>query len=292
MIGRRDFLRFIGVGIVSGMANPLLARACKDEAMSNHAMISNSLKYLPSGIKPLDEKTGGFSAGSLTIIAGRPSMGKTALALKIAKHAGKDLDIPVGIFSLEQSGNELLNRMASSEANVDSLALRRGFVTETDMIKLSTVKRKYADIPIFIKDTANISLNQLREEIKQLKTKYDVRLIIVDYLQLINYRDNVNDWKSFMPKVTRALKEVATELKISIILLSQLPHWIEDRTPPVPELNDLKYYGNIAGDTDNIMFLYRKYIYSKTSGSRQQKEVEIIIAKSHNGSTGIIKTTF
>lgn len=247
---------------------------------------------VPSGFKELDELTTGLQKSDLIIIGGRPSMGKTAFSLNIAQHVGVDLNEPVAVFSLEMSKEQLAFRMLCSEAMVDSNNIRKGFIRKDDWHKLTSAAGKLAQAPIFIDDSSAISVLEMRAKARRLKVEHGLSLIIVDYLQLMRGRGNVERREQEISEISRSLKGLAKELRVPVIALSQLNRGVETRTGnKKPTLADLRESGAIEQDADVIIFLYRDEVYNRDSNDNKGK-AEIIIAKQRNGPTGSINLAF
>ena len=245
---------------------------------------------IPSGFKDLDRKTAGFQNADLIIVAGRPSMGKTALCLNIAQHAAIMAKIPTAIFSLEMSKEQLAIRMLCSEARVDSARLRSGFLSESDWPKLTMAAGALSDAPIFIDDSAAISVLELRAKARRLKADRGLGLVIVDYLQLMRGRSSAERREQEISEISRSLKALAKELNIPVIAISQLSRKAEDRPGRRPQLSDLRESGAIEQDADVIIFIYRDEVYNPDSDQRGQAEV--IIGKQRNGPTGKVDLSF
>jgi replicative DNA helicase len=245
---------------------------------------------VPSGFKDLDRKTAGFQNAELIIVAGRPSMGKTALCLNIAQHAAIATKIPTAIFSLEMSKEQLAIRMLCSEARVDSARLRSGFLSESDWPKLTMAAGALSDAPIFIDDSAAISVLELRAKARRLKADRGLGLVIVDYLQLMRGRSGAERREQEISEISRSLKALAKELNIPVIAISQLSRKAEDRPGRRPQLSDLRESGAIEQDADVIIFIYRDEVYNPDSD--QRGTAEIIIGKQRNGPTGKADLSF
>lgn len=246
---------------------------------------------VPSGFHDLDELTTGFQHGDLVIVGGRPSMGKTALALNIAQHVGVELGEPVAIFSLEMSKRQLALRMLCSEAMVDSNRVRKGFIRKEDWHKLTSAAGKLAEAPIFIDDSSGISVLEMRAKARRLKMEHGLSLVIVDYLQLMKGKGNFERREQEISEISRALKGLAKELEVPVIALSQLNRGVEQRHDKRPTLADLRESGAIEQDADVILFLYRDEVYNKNSNDNRGK-AEIIIAKQRNGPTATVNLTY
>lgn len=245
---------------------------------------------VPSGFIELDTITSGFHPSDLIIIAGRPSMGKSSFALNIAQHASSKEKIPVGIFSLEMSKEQLVHRVLCAEARVDAHKLRTGYLGETDWPKLTTAAGVLAEAPIYIDDTPAISILEIRAKSRRLKAKYNIGLVVIDYLQLVQGRMQVDNRQQEISEISRSLKSLARELNIPVIALSQLSREVEKRGDRKPQLSDLRESGAIEQDADLVAFVYREEYYKPTP--ENEGIAEIIIGKQRNGPVGTIKLAF
>jgi replicative DNA helicase len=247
---------------------------------------------VPTGFEKIDDLTSGLQNSDLIIIAGRPSMGKTAFALNIAQFASLESQIPVAVFSLEMSKEQLVFRLLASEAKVDSQRLRKGFLGETDWPKLTTAAGRLSEAPLFIDDTPAITVLEMKAKSRRLKADQGLGLIVVDYIQLMrggSYRDSREQEIS---EISRSLKALAKELKVPVIALSQLNRKVEDRTNRRPQMADLRESGAIEQDADVIAFIYRDEVYNKSDDNPEKGIAEIIIGKQRNGPTGTVKLAF
>lgn len=249
---------------------------------------------VPTGFSDLDMKTAGFQPSELIIIAGRPGMGKTAFALNIARNAAIDERIPVGIFSLEMSKEQVVQRLLSSEAEVDSNRIRTGWLRESDWPKLTNAAGHLSEAPIFIDDSATISAIELRAKARRLKAEHNIGMVVIDYLQLISGRSRSENRQQEVSEICRSLKAMAKELKVPVVALSQLARRTEERERP--QLSDLRESGAIEQDSDVVIFLYRPGYYQvrKAGGSDPERDTktEVIIAKQRNGPTGTVEMAF
>lgn len=248
---------------------------------------------VPTGFIDLDEMTAGFQGGDLIIVAGRPSMGKTAFALNIGQnaaiHAGKPY--PVAIFSLEMSKESLVTRLLCSEARIDASRLRTGHLIESDWEKLARGAGKLHEAKIFIDDTPAISVLEMRAKCRRMKAEHDIGLIMVDYLQLMRGSSNPESRQQEISEISRSLKALAKELNVPVVALSQLNRGLESRTDKRPMMSDLRESGAIEQDADVIMFVYRAEVYDKENEELKGK-AEIIIGKQRNGPIGIVDLAF
>ncbi len=249
-----------------------------------------SVTGVPSGLRELDKLTSGFQPGELIIVAGRPSMGKTALALSFARNAAIDYKIPVGIFSLEMSNDALAMRLLTAESRVDSHLVRSGILPKEQWRNLSMSVGNLADAPIFLDDTPAMGITELRAKSRRLKSEKDVKLLVVDYLQLMKGPQNVESRQQEISQISQSLKALAKEINVPVLALSQLSRAPEARSDHRPVLSDLRESGAIEQDADLVMFLYRKWVYSRDD--EDKRKAEIIISKQRNGPTGTINATF
>lgn len=238
----------------------------------------------------LDKLTAGFQPSDLIIIAGRPSMGKTALALNIARNAALKSEVPVGFFSLEMSKEQLAMRLLCSEAMVDSHKIRTGFLSQQECAKMLTAAGDFMDVPLYIDDTPAISSLELRAKARRMKADRGLGLIVVDYLQLMRSRDGAERREQEISEISRSLKALAKELNVPVIALSQLNRKVEERHDKRPQLSDLRESGAIEQDADVIAFVYRDEVYNPST--TEKNVAEIIVGKQRNGPTGRIKLAY
>ena len=249
-----------------------------------------SVTGIPTGFKKLDERTSGFQNSDLIIVAGRPSMGKTAFCLNIARNAAVDYAIPVGIFSLEMSNTQLAMRMLCSEARVDSHKVRTGRLSDNEWPKLSTSVGRLAEAPIYIDDTPALNVLEIRAKARRLKAERKIGMVVIDYLQLVKGPKSSESRQVEISLISQALKALAKELNIPVVALSQLSRAVESRGGDRrPILSDLRESGAIEQDADVVMFIYRPEMYGPTEDSGI---AEIIIAKQRNGPTDTVKVHF
>jgi replicative DNA helicase len=251
---------------------------------------------VPSGFADLDELTSGFQASDLVILAARPSMGKTALCLNIAQHAAIDHQVPVAFFSLEMSKESLVQRLLTSEAMVDAQRLRKGLLRDEDYGRLARAAGFLNTAPIFIDDSAGITLLEMRSKARRLKVDVGLGMIIVDYLQLIN-GPNAENRQQEISQISRSLKALAKELAVPVLALSQLSRAPEQRTGESkrPQLSDLRESGAIEQDADIVMFIFRPEVYEgpkDKDGNSLEGRAELIIGKQRNGPIGTVNLYF
>jgi replicative DNA helicase len=247
---------------------------------------------VPSGFKELDRMTAGFQPSDLIIIAGRPSMGKTAFCLDVAEYAAIDNKIPIAIFSLEMSKEQLVIRMLCSQAHVEGTRLRTGYLNESDWPKLTIAAGSLSESPIYIDDTAALSVLELRAKARRLKSDHGLGMVIVDYLQLMKGRSRVESRQQEISEISRSLKALAKELNIPVIAVSQLSRKTEERTGNRPQLSDLRESGAIEQDADLILFIYRDEVYNRSEDNPNRGKAEVIIGKQRNGPIGKIDLAF
>jgi replicative DNA helicase len=251
---------------------------------------SGVLTGVPSGLYDIDDKLSGFQNSDLIIIAGRPSMGKTALALSLARNAAIEYGHKVGLFSLEMSNQQLVERLITAEARIDSHLVRTGRLPKNEWKKLSRVAEPLSKAEIYIDDSAGLNIMELRAKARQLKAEKDIDIFYVDYLQLLNAGSRSESRQQEISYISRSLKALAKELNVPIVVLSQLSRAVESRTDHRPIMSDLRESGAIEQDADVILFVYRKFVYSKDEEDFGKGEV--IIAKHRNGPTGTVSVTF
>ncbi|WP_172600106.1 replicative DNA helicase [Sulfuricystis multivorans] len=246
---------------------------------------------LASGFHDLDRLTSGFQPGDMIVVAGRPSMGKTAFALNIAEHVGVELRQPVAIFSLEMSGPQLAMRFLSSVGRLDQTKIRTGKLTDEDWEKMSVALGKLHEAPIHIDETGAINASDLRARARRLHRQFGrLGLIVIDYLQLMtSIRDNENR-ATEISEISRSIKALAKELQVPVIALSQLSRKVEERNDKRPLMSDLRESGAIEQDADIILMMYREEYYKPDT--TEKGVAEVIIGKHRNGPTGVVKLTF
>jgi replicative DNA helicase len=246
---------------------------------------------VPSGFNDLDAKTGGFQKSDLIIIAARPGVGKTSLTLGIAQHASIQYKIPVAIFSLEMSEQQLVTRLLCSEASVDSYRLRTGLLKDAEWPRIAQAMGALSEAPIYIDDSPNVSVMEMRTKARRLKSANNLGLIIVDYLQLMQGRNQENRVQE-VSDISRSLKSLARELQIPVIACSQLSREPEKRLDHRPQLSDLRESGTLEQDSDLVLFIYRERFYNDNVAEDRRNIAEIIIAKHRNGPTGKLELMF
>ena len=246
---------------------------------------------VPTGYSELDKMTSGLQSSDLIILAGRPSMGKTAFAMNIAQHAALMERTGVAIFSLEMSKEQLTMRLLSSVGRIDSQRIRTGKLQNEDWPKLTRAVGMLTDAPIYIDDTPAISILDMRAKLRRLAAKADIGLVLVDYLQLMRGRTTENRTQE-ISEISRSLKAIAKEHDVPVLALSQLNRGLESRTDKRPMMADLRESGAIEQDADIICFIYRDEVYNKSEDNPQKGLAEIIIGKQRNGPTGTVQLYF
>ena len=261
------------------------------ESFTNLEKLYNQKQHVtgvPTQFYDLDDKTAGLHGSELILVAARPAMGKTAFALNIATNAALRANVPVAIFSLEMSKDQLVNRMLCSEAMVDSNKVRTGKLDEEDWTKLAEAIGPLSEAGVYIDDTPGISVMEIRTKCRKLKMEKNIGLVVIDYLQLISGSNKRNGSREQeISEISRSLEVLAKELNVPVIALSQLSRAVEQRDDHRPMLSDLRESGAIEQDADIVMFLYRDDYYNKESAEKDIAEV--IIAKQRGGSTGTVK---
>ena len=253
---------------------------------------------LGTGFQELDRLTGGLQPAEMTVFAGRPSMGKTALAMNIAERIAIDLKKPVAFFSLEMSADTLIERLLCSRAKIDIQKLRDGFLRERDFAALTWTASQLADSPLYIDDSASLSIAELRARARRIKSRHDVQLLVIDYLQLLRAvsRKAQENRQIEISEISAGIKALAKELKIPVIVLAQLNRQPEARLKEGgrPRLSDLRESGSIEQDADVVGLLYRAECYETDEEARVEKagQAELILAKHRNGPTGEVPLIF
>jgi replicative DNA helicase len=244
----------------------------------------------PTGFNDIDEITGGFQPGNLIVLAARPSMGKSALVTNIAENASVEYGKPVALFSLEMSETELAQRFIASQAKLNGDDLRKGRVRTDRWPKVVKATEKLAASPLYIDDSSDLGILDLRAKARRLHSRSPLGLVIVDYLQLMRPENNSDSRVEQIGQISRGLKMLARELRIPVIAVSQLSRAVESRPDKKPLLSDLRESGQIEQDADLVMFIYRDEYYNEDSD--QQGLAEVILAKHRNGPTDAVKLSF
>ncbi len=271
----------------------LMSRAVQElQERKNH---KDGLTGVPSGFTKLDRILSGWQKSDLVIIAARPGMGKTAFVVSALRNASVDFNFPVAIFSLEMASLQLVNRLISAEAELESEKIKRGNLADFEWAQLVHKTNRLSAAPIFIDDTPALSILELRAKCRRLKAEHNIQLIVIDYLQLMK-GDSQGNREQEIASISRALKGIAKELEVPVIALSQLSRGVETRGGDKrPQLSDLRESGSIEQDADIVMFLYRPEYYKITQdeeGLPTQGMAEVIVAKHRNGSLDTVKLKF
>jgi replicative DNA helicase len=248
------------------------------------------LTGISSGFPALDRMTSGFQRSDLIIVAARPSVGKTAFALNIAQNVGVRTGETVAIFSLEMSASQLVQRMICAEGNVDATRLRNGQLEGDDWERLTMAISSLSEAKIFIDDSPAVTVSDIRAKCRRLKREKGLGMIVIDYLQLIHGRGRGDNRQQEVSEISRTLKQIARELEVPVIALSQLSRGVEQRQDKRPMMSDLRESGSIEQDADIVSFLYRDDYYDKES--EKQNIIEVIIAKQRNGPVGTVELYF
>jgi len=251
---------------------------------------AGKLSGIASGFNDLDNILSGFKNNDFIVIAGRPSMGKTALALNFARNIASETKYKVGFFSLEMSSDQLVERLITSEAKIDGNLVRTGRLPKNDWKKISSAANDLSQSNIYIDDSADLNIMELRAKARQLKAEKDIDVLFVDYIQLLNAPGRQESRQQEISYISRSLKALAKELSIPVISLSQLSRAVESRTDHRPIMSDLRESGAIEQDADVVLFIYRKVVYSKNE--EDEGLGELIVAKHRNGPTGTVKVSF
>lgn len=260
------------------------------ETIDNLYQKKTNVTGIPTGFTKFDVMTAGLQPSDLIVVAGRPSMGKSSLALGMVEHAAVNDGLPVAVFSLEMSKEQLVQRLLCSHARVDIHKVRTGFLSQSDWPRLTNAAGKLSEAPIFIDDTAGISVLELRAKARRLKSQHDIKLILVDYLQLMQGSAGSDSRQQEISDISRSLKALARELNVPLIAVSQLSRAVESRTDHRPQLSDLRESGAIEQDADLVVLLLREEYYHLSEDNKGK--AELIIAKQRNGPVGSMELTF
>jgi replicative DNA helicase len=240
---------------------------------------------IPSGLGDLDRLTSGFQPSDLIVLAARPSVGKTSLGLNVARNVALKADLPVLVFSLEMSKEQVAQRLLCSEAALPSQKLRNGFLNEEEWRRLSSALGRLGEAKIFIDDTPSISVMEVRTKCRRLQAEHGLGLVIVDYMQLMRPSKKAENRQQEISEISRSLKGLARELNVPVVALSQLSRAVEQRQKQIPQLSDLRESGAIEQDADIVMFLY-------SDPEDPENTIQLIVAKQRNGPTGMIRLFF
>jgi replicative DNA helicase len=285
----------------------LAERRLEGNAQPVKAILKNTFEYIErlyerkehitgvaTGFEKLDKETSGFQPSDFIIIAGRPSMGKTAFALNIAQYVGGVVGGKVLVLSLEMSAQQLVQRMLCSEAKVDSQAVRTGFLNSSDWHRLTAAAGRLSEAGIYIDDSAGLSVLEARAKARRMKAEHGLNLLVIDYLQLMRGRASQENRQQEISEISRSLKALAKELNIPVVALSQLSRAVETRAQRDfrPQLSDLRESGALEQDADVILFLYRQSVYKDDVPPDEANLAEVIIGKQRNGPIGTVKVVF
>lgn len=267
------------------------------EAYDNIELLSNregDITGLPTGFKELDRMTAGFQRNDLIIVAARPSVGKTAFALNIAQNTAIKTNETVAIFSLEMGASQLINRMLCAEGNIDAQNMRTGKLNDEEWRKLALAISTLSSTNIFIDDSPGIRVNEIRSKCRRLKQEHGLGMIVIDYLQLIQGSGigGGENRQQEVSEISRTLKQLARELEVPVIALSQLSRGVEQRQDKRPMMSDIRESGSIEQDADIVAFLYREDYYDREAAEEDNGTIEIIIAKQRNGPVGTVQLAF
>lgn len=270
---------------------PLLTQVMERIDMLYHRESQSNVTGVPTGYHDLDDRTSGLQEGDLVIVAGRPSMGKTAFALNIAEHVAVENRLPVAVFSMEMAGTQLAMRLLGSVGRLDQHKLRTGKLTDEDWNRLANAVGRLNDTPIHIDETPALNPLEVRARSRRLHRQYGkLGLIVVDYLQLMQSSTQGENRATEISEISRSLKALAKELRVPVIALSQLNRSLEQRPNKRPVMSDLRESGAIEQDADLILFIYRDEVYNE--GTAEKGVAEIIIGKQRNGPIGTVRLTF
>lgn len=259
------------------------------EAIEKRYQTKDTYTGVPSGFNSLDDMTSGFQKQEMVIIGARPSVGKTAFALTLASNAAIKQKISTGFFTLEMSAESLMQRIIAAEARIESGRIRSGFLKNSDFHLLTDAAGRIYDSPLYIDDTPNITLLELRAQARRMKTKHDVKIIFIDYIGLISSENNKIPKHEQVSEISKSLKALARELDIPVIVLSQVGRQSEGKAPG---LADIRESGSIEQDADMVMFLHRERHTDSDDGPPDSIETELIIAKQRNGPVGTVRMAF
>ncbi len=286
---------------ISQKSRPQSFTPIKDELNAAYERIEKlhqgerGLRGITTGFDELDGYLSGLQRSDLIILGARPSLGKTALCLDIARNAAMKTQVPVGIFSLEMSRDQVIDRLIAAEAQVALWKLRTGRLSKDDEIEFELIREaldRLSRTPIFIDDTPSANIIQIRSMARRLQAEHGLGLLVVDYLQLIHPRNSIENMVQAMTEVSRGLKGLARELEVPILAAAQLSRAVEQRDVRIPRLSDLRESGSLEQDADVVMFIYRKDRDKMESSEEEQNTAEIIIAKHRNGPLASVRLKF
>lgn len=292
LIDRAEQMIFdIGQAHVEGMIFPFKDIIHKSmETIDQLYQRKEHVTGLATGFREFDIKTAGLQPSDLIIVAGRPSMGKSAFVCVLCEHIGVVLKKPIGFFSLEMSKEQLVQRMLCSHAKVDAQKVRTGYLSHQDWPKLTSAAGRLSEAGIYIDDTPAQTVMEIRAKARRLKMQHDIQMVVVDYLQLMQGSARSENRQQEISEISRSLKALAREIKVPVVAVSQLSRAVESRTGNRPQLSDLRESGAIEQDADLVVFLFREEYYNPTEENRNKAEA--IIAKQRNGPTGVVELLF
>jgi replicative DNA helicase len=260
------------------------------DEIEHAAGTSGEMLGVPTGFTDLDELTNGLHPGQMVIVAARPAVGKSTLALDIARSAAIKHELATVVFSLEMSRTEITMRLLSAESEIPLQHMRKGTMRDQDWARIAETQGRIHGAPLFIDDSPNMSLMEIRAKCRRLKQRHNLKLVIVDYLQLMSSGKRVESRQQEVAEFSRALKLLAKELEVPVIALSQLNRGPEQRTDKKPQMSDLRESGSIEQDADVVILLHRESMYERESP--REGEADVIVAKHRNGPTDTITVAF
>jgi replicative DNA helicase len=278
--------------VKSGLVNPAGILESYEGGLNAFLDPSKRIQGVSTGFAKFDEMTGGMHGGDLVILAARPSMGKTALALNMAQHVALKLKQTVAVFSLEMSKESLLTRMLCATARVDSAKFRAGYLTQDERRKLQLALHELVESPLYIDDTPGLNLMDMHAKLRRLQSEHKLSMVVVDYLQLMSSRGRVENRNQEVSALSRGLKLMAKELNVPMVVLSQLSRAVESRQGDHrPQLSDLRESGSIEQDADVVGFIFREEVYNRDREDLRGL-AELIISKQRNGPVGTVNLVF
>ena len=262
------------------------------KSVANIQRSGKCITGIPTGFGRVDDLTSGLQSGNLIVVAARPIMGKTAFALAIARNAALDAGVPVALFSMEFSKEMLGKRLLFTETKMDFRKMFIEPLTDTDCNNIGKASNRLSDAPLFINDATRISVQEIKSEIGKIQPDKNIGLIIIDYLQLMRSDKLYDTRDQEVSEICRSLKDLAKELNLPVVVLSQISRKPEFRDNHRPCLRDLSGSGSIAAEADVVLFIYRDYVYNRTEDNPESGLADIIVAKHRNGQTGLVKLSF
>ena len=260
------------------------------EEIEQASMGAGGMAGIPTGFAELDEKTNGFGPGQMVIIAARPAMGKSTLALDVARNAAVHTGATTVFFSLEMGRTEIATRLLAAESSIPMQALRKGNLESKDWTRIAATTTKISEAPLFIDDSPNLTLVEIRAKCRRLKQRHDLKMVVIDYLQLLSSGKKAESRQQEVSEFSRALKLLAKELEIPVVALSQLNRASEQRADKMPAMSDLRESGSLEQDADMVILLHREASFEKDNP--RAGEADLILAKQRNGPTGTVTVAF